>query len=79
MLNSLENNKNQKVQKSLQERFLLVLGILFFGLYLVLGISIIFWKQFPIRMDLQYRIAFGVLLIVYAFFRFVRLIKKNQE
>ena len=74
-----QNNNSQRVQKSLQERFLFVIGILFFGVYLVLGILIIFWKQFPIKLDLQYRIAFGVLLVVYAFFRFVRLIKKNQE
>ena len=65
-------------KKSLKERFLLVLGILFFLVYLVLGLFIIFMKQFPIAMDTNYRIAFGIILIVYAFFRFLRLINDNN-
>lgn len=65
-------------KKSLKERFLLVLGILFFLVYLVLGLFIIFMKEFPIAMDATYRIAFGVILIVYAFFRFIRLINDNN-
>jgi len=64
-------------QKSPAKRFLFVLGLVMFSLYLVLGIAIIFWKDFPIEMDLGYRIAFGVLLIGYSFLRFVRLLK-NQ-
>jgi uncharacterized membrane protein (DUF485 family) len=66
-------------KKSPNERFLLVLGILFFSVYLVLGIIIIFWKNFPFRIETQYRIAFGVLLIVYSFLRFVRLINANKN
>jgi uncharacterized membrane protein (DUF485 family) len=66
-------------KKSPNERFLLVLGILFFAVYLVLGIIIIFWKNFPFRIETQYRIAFGVLLIVYSFLRFVRLINANKN
>ncbi len=65
-------------KKSLKERFLLVLGILFFLAYLVLGLFIIFIKELPIVMDATYRIAFGIILIVYAFFRFIRLINKNN-
>lgn len=65
-------------KKSLKERFLLVLGILFFLAYLVLGLFIIFIKELPIVMDANYRIAFGIILIVYAFFRFIRLINKNN-
>ncbi|CAM4066570.1 C4-dicarboxylate ABC transporter [Flavobacterium sinopsychrotolerans] len=65
-------------KKSLKERFLLVLGILFFLVYLVLGLFIIFMKEFPIAMDTNYRIAFGIILIVYAFFRFTRLINDNN-
>jgi len=64
-------------QKSPAKRFLFVLGLVMFSLYLVLGIAIIFWKDFPIEMDFGYRVAFGVLLIAYSFFRFVRLLK-NQ-
>lgn len=66
---------NQKEQKSPIKRFLFVLGLLMFSLYLILGIAIIFWKDFPIELALGYRIAFGVLLIVYSFFRFIRLLK----
>ncbi len=66
-------------KKSLKERFLLVIGILFFLVYLVLGLFIIFMKNFPIQMQANYRIAFGVVLIVYAFIRFVRIINDNNN
>jgi hypothetical protein len=66
---------NNKEQKSPAKRFLFVLGLLMFSLYLILGIAIIFWKEFPIQLALGYRIAFGVLLIIYSFFRFIRLLK----
>lgn len=73
------NNTNKRVQKSPKVRFLLVLGIVFFLIYFILGVTVIFWKDFPINMSTNYRIAFGVLLIVYAFFRFIRLIQNNKE
>jgi undecaprenyl pyrophosphate phosphatase UppP len=71
-------------EKSLKERFLLVIGILFFLIYLVLGLIVIFWdllfiKQFPIIMQPVYRMAFGVLLIVYSFFRFFRFFNSNKD
>ena len=66
-------------KKSLKERFLLFIGILFFLIYLTLGLLIIFWKSLPLRMEYNYRIAFGVLLIVYSFFRFLRFFNKNNE
>lgn len=66
-------------KKSLNERFLLVIGILFFLLYFILGLFIIFMKNFPIVMPMNYRIAFGALLIVYAFIRFVRIINDNKD
>ena len=72
-----EQNTHERVQKSLKGRFLLVIGILFFMVYLVLGLIIIFWKQFPIKLPYQYRVAFGLLLIVYSFFRFLRLLQKK--
>nr|WP_084626002.1 hypothetical protein [Flavobacterium soli] len=75
-MNNRENT-HQRVQKSLKGRFLLVLGILFFLIYFVLGLIIIFWKKFPIALSDNYRIAFGVLLIVYSFLRFVRLMQKK--
>ncbi|MGK6350462.1 hypothetical protein [Parapedobacter sp. DT-150] len=60
-------------QKSPTKRFLSVLGLFMFGLYFVLGMVIIFWKDFPLEMDSTLRTIFGILLVVYSFFRFVRL------
>lgn len=66
-------------EKSLKERFLLVIGILFFLIYLGLGLIIIFWKEFPINMKPSYRVVFGIVLIVYSFFRFMRFFNSNDE
>lgn len=66
-------------KKSLKERFLLVLGILFFLIYLVLGLMIMFWDKLPLDMDPIYRYAFGLLLIGYSAIRFLRLINSNTE
>ena len=70
--------EEEKPKKSPQERFLLVIGILFFIVYLVLGLMIAFWDKFPLQMEPRYRYAFGGLLIVYSFFRFLRYLKPNQ-
>nr|WP_163395253.1 hypothetical protein [Flavobacterium limi] len=73
--NILDNIK----KKSLKQRFLLVLGILFFLIYLVLGLIIMFWDKLSLNMDPVYRYAFGILLIVYSAIRFLRLINSNTE
>ena len=67
------NDDSNRRQKSPTKRFLSVLGLAMFGFYLVLGLIIIFWKKFPIELDSTYRVLFGLLLVVYSFFRFVRL------
>jgi len=64
-------------KKSLKERFLLVIGILFFLIYLTLGLMIIFWKSLPLTLPYNYRIVFGILLIVYSFLRFLRFFNKD--
>nr|WP_278034931.1 hypothetical protein [Flavobacterium nitratireducens] len=66
-------------KKSLKERFLFVIGILFFLLYFILGLIVIFMKNLPIALPTNYRLAFGALLIVYAFIRCVRIINDNKE
>lgn len=76
MLNNLFNNLKKK---SLIERFLLVITILVFLGYFFLGIMVIFWKRFPFDMKMQYRIALGVVLIVYAIIRFFRVYNANKE
>ena len=76
MLNNLFNNLKKK---SLIERFLLIITILVFVAYFFLGIMIIFWKKFPFDMQMQYRIALGVVLIVYSIIRFFRVYNANKE
>lgn len=66
-------------KKSLKERFLFVIGMLVFLAYFILGLIFIFWKSMPIAMQTEYRIAFGVLLIVYSFLRFFRFFNANNE
>ena len=80
----LKKALNSFQKKSLKERFLFVLGFLFFFLYLVLGLVVIFWNQFftknfPIAMEPLYRVALGIVLIVYSFLRFLRFYNSNEE
>jgi uncharacterized membrane protein (DUF485 family) len=76
MLHKLRSNIQKK---SLKERFLLVIGILFLLVYIALGLFVIFMKNFPLNMQPAYRLAFGILLIVYAFIRCVRIINDNKD
>lgn len=68
-------------QKSPAKRFLFILGLVMFAFYFCIGISIIFWDNFSKLFGIAkgWKIAFGVLLIVYSFFRFVRLINQKQN
>lgn len=66
-------------KKSLKERFLLVIGVCFFLMYFLLGLILIFWKKLPIAMSQNYRIVFGIVLIVYSFLRFIRFFNANDE
>ncbi|WP_316790660.1 hypothetical protein [Pedobacter frigoris] len=66
-------------QKSPQQRFLLILGLVMFAFYLVLGVTLIAWKDMPVTLERNYRIALGVLLIVYAAIRFARVTKQKAD
>jgi len=68
-------------QKSPARRFLFILGLVMFALYFFIGVSIIFWEDFPLLYGVEsaWKIAFGLLLIVYSFFRFVRLINRDKN
>lgn len=70
-------NIDRYKQKSPQQRFLLILGLAMFALYFALGLYFIFWKDIPFNIATKWRIAFGVLLIVYSFIRFTRLISQK--
>jgi len=66
-------------KKSLKERFLLFIGILFFLIYLTLGVLFIFWESSPFNLQPKYRIAFGAILIVYSITRLLRFFNSNKE
>jgi hypothetical protein len=70
------NFKDNFKKKSLNERFLLFIRILFFLIYLTFGLLIIFWEKLPLQMSQNYRIALGLILILYAFMRFIRFFNK---
>jgi undecaprenyl pyrophosphate phosphatase UppP len=76
MLNNATENKEKK---SLKERFFLVIGMVFFLAYLAMGVTIIFWKNFPYAMKPVYRIAFGIVIVLYSFFRCYRIINDNKD
>jgi hypothetical protein len=79
-----KNLLNNLMKKSPKERFLLVIGMLLFSLYLFMGLAVIFWEvifsnRFPLQMASNYRWAFGIILIVYSFLRFLRFFNSNRE
>ncbi|MCL9806702.1 hypothetical protein NAT51_14305 [Flavobacterium amniphilum] len=73
----MNNYSNKLEKKSLKERFLLVIGILFFLVYLSMGLAIIFWEKLPLKMPYNYRMGLGIVIIVYAFLRFIRFFQKS--
>ncbi len=76
-MSSSTNSNNNFRQKSPTQRFLSILGLFMFLFYFVIGLLIIFWKDFPIEIDKTYKNMFGILLIVYSFMRFARLWQNN--
>lgn len=72
-----DNVINNFKQKSLLQRFLFFLGILFLILYFTLGCMFIFWKSVPLDLSYTRRVLFGSILIVYSVFRFYRIIKQE--
>lgn len=73
-----DHDADKRIQKSLNGRFLFVVGILFLLIYFALGLAVIFWREFPIEMPQLYRNIFGALIIVYASIRFGRLIRNRR-
>jgi hypothetical protein len=49
-----------------------------FTFYILAGSMFIIWKDMPVELARNYRIAFGVILIVYAFLRFIRLVQNRD-
>jgi hypothetical protein len=72
------NSINDK-QKSLKRRFLLILGIVTFIGFVVLGAMVIFWQDMPVQLTDTQRKLFGGMIILYSILRFSRLLKKDDE
>jgi cytochrome c biogenesis protein CcdA len=68
------NNK----QKSLERRFLLVLGVFVFLAVFALGLLIIFDKL-NVQLSPTERYVFGGLIIAYSFLRVSRILKKQPD
>jgi len=76
-------NSNFFKQKSPQQRFLFILGAFMILIFLSLGIMLVFFSDLlsidDEKFSAKYRIAFAILLIVYAGIRFSRLTKQNDN
>jgi len=70
---------NSFKQKSPQQRFLFILGLVMFVIYLTLGIALIFFANIAAALPAYGRILLGLLLIVYAIIRFVRLMNQKED
>jgi len=66
-------------QKSPQQRFLFILGLVMFLFYLVLGGMLIFGNHVLNQLQPVYRILLGCLLVVYAGIRFWRVVSPKAE
>jgi hypothetical protein len=71
--------QNNRKQKSLNRRFLLILGAIAFLAFLTLGCMVLFWDKFPLDLPRYQKIAFGSVVIIYAVLRFSRLLRKEQD
>jgi branched-subunit amino acid ABC-type transport system permease component len=70
---------NNNWQKSPKRRFLLILGITAFIAILTFGLMVIFWQKMLPNMPQSQKYAFGGVIILYAFLRFSRLLKKEPD
>jgi len=75
-------NSDSFKQKSPQQRFLFILGVTMIVLFFTLAAVVVFWGELinldPVKFPQKYRIAFGVVLIIYAAIRFFRIIRDNK-
>lgn len=73
-----KNFLNTFKEKSLNQRFFFILGIVFLLVYFVLGCFFILVKNLPFDIPYTNRVIFGIILIVYSIIRFFRIIKKEH-
>jgi hypothetical protein len=79
MSNKMNLFLNNFKQKSPKERFLFVLGLLLVIMYIILGSFFLFYYEVPLKLTNNQRSAFGILLYVYAAYRFYRIYKNENE
>jgi len=76
-------NSNTSRQKSPQQRFLFILGLAMITIFCALAVIVVFFgdllKLDPQKFPQEYRVAFGIVLVVYAVIRFFRIIRDNKE
>ncbi len=76
-------NSDTFKQKSPQQRFLFILGVTMIIIFFALAAVVMFWGEIlnldPVRFPQKYRIAFGIVLIIYATIRFFRIIRDNRN
>jgi uncharacterized membrane protein len=68
--------KNFK-QKSLQQRFLFILGLVLIVVFAILSSIFIFWEDMPVQTPYKTRKLFGVLTLFYAFYRFYKISNRS--
>jgi len=73
-----KNFLNTFKEKSLNQRFFFILGMVFLLVYFVLGCFFILVKNLPFDIPYTNRVIFGIILIVYSIIRFFRIIKKEH-
>lgn len=75
-------NLDKFKQKSPQQRFLFILGLTMILIFCALAILIVFFGNAinldPQRFPQSFRTAFGIVLIVYAIIRFLRITKHED-
>ena len=75
-------NLNTSKQKSPQKRFLFILGVAMIVIFCGLAVVVAFFGERinldPQKFPQKYRIAFAVVLIIYAAIRFFRIVRDNR-
>jgi len=75
-------NSDNSRQKSPQQRFLFILGVAMIILFCTIAVIVVFFGDLihldPQKFPQGYRVAFGIVLIIYAIIRFFRILRDNK-
>lgn len=63
-------------KKSLKERFLLVISLLNFIAFSILGLLLLFWDKLKLNLPNNLQIIVGCLIILFGFLRFITQVKR---